>query len=174
MSRDRDKQADLEKGLDLSVETFRDGFKQLRDDLRSIQNRSGVGLTLSLAALSGGAIRIRERFPTLHGNEKTWVVIGSAVGTLFLVVAVLLFIKSLRARILPYGYNYEVILEGQWKKGGIEFQKQALSDLGQIIQQTKTIVDRKGRQLNRGVFSSISGILFIAVIEVFLGPTPKP
>lgn len=173
MSQDREKRADLEKGLDLAVETFKDGFKQLREDLRSIQNRSGVGLTLSLAALSGSAIRIRERFPALEDAEKTWVSVGSVIGALFLVGAVLLFIESLRARILPYGYNYEVILQEQWRKGGVEFQKQALSDLGLIIQQTKAIVDAKGLQLNQGVLLSILGILIVAAIEVFLGPAPK-
>lgn len=173
MPRDQEKQADLEKGLDLAVETLKDGFKQLREDLRSIQNRSGVGLTLSLAALSGGAIRIRERFSALEGDIKTWVLVGSVVGTILLIGAVILFIESLRARILPYGYNYEIILREQWRKGGIEFQKQALSDLGKIIQRTKTIVDEKGRQLNQGVFLSILGVLIVAAIEILLGPVPK-
>lgn len=168
-----EKRADLERGLDLAVETFRDGFKQLRDDFRSIQNRAGVGLTLSVAALSGSAIRIRDRLPTLVGQEKIYVTISVGIGGLLLVVAIWLFIEALRARNLPYGYNYDIILAGQWQEGGVAFQRQMLSDLGDYIKQVKTIIDARGFQLNLGVLFSILGVLIMSVLEIILGPMPK-
>lgn len=166
------KLSDLREGLDLAVEIFKDGFKQLREDFRSIQNRAGVGLTLSIAALSGSAFRIRDRFPTLEGDEKVWVLVAAGLSGILLTIAACLFIEALRARNLPYGYNYEIILAGEWKKDAVEFQRQRLSDLGDSIKQTKTTVDAIGSQLNWGVFLAILGVLVISVLEIVLGPAP--
>lgn len=172
-SHNEDKRADLERGLDLAVITFTDGFKQLRDDFRSIQNRAGVGLTLSVAAVSSSAIRVKDRFPALEGQEKTCVIILAGLGGISLVIAIWQFIEALRARNLLYGYNYDIILDGQWQKGGVAFQRQRLSDLGDAIKETKTVVDAIGFKLNLGVFLTVLGVLIVSILEISLEPIPN-
>ncbi len=159
-------QEDIEKGLDLAVQAFEERFKQLKDDLRSIQNRAGIGLPLSVAALSGSAVRLRETLARIDGDTRILAVVVAVYGVTFLLISAALFINALRTRELPSTNNFDRVFDEYWKKGGREFQRQALVHGRDAVEIMRQILHGSGEQFNYAVFSGIFGILALALLEV--------
>jgi hypothetical protein len=152
-------------GLDPTIEVMTKGYDLLTEQIKSLQNRCGVGLGIMVAASPSGVFRFLRIMPDFLERGWRWAYIIGAVGIILFALATFFFLRGFFVDKLYLPYDKEDLTH-IWQEGEEEVKRYRLSSLSSALDGLDSAATEKRNQLMKGIVFVIFGVLVFLAIEI--------
>ncbi len=155
------------EGIDSTVEALTKGYDLLTEQIKSLQNRCGVGLGVMVAASPSGLFRFLRIMPEFLDRGWWWMYGIGVAGMILFIIGTISFLRGFFIDSLYLPYDKDDLIRHVWKQSYAEAQLYRLSFLNTALDGLDSAATEKRNQLRNGIGFVIAGVLVFLIIELF-------